>query len=241
MEKIIYIPKNISTENLNYISNLCKTFDFIISDKVPKEEFFLFWENNYLSLQNNKNKIFVDFNNSKLQYRIKRINHEKISKIVNKNCSLICDATAGLGTDAFIIANLNLKIHLFENNPFIAILLKDGINRAKNKYINNMDLKFGSFYKYYCNKDIKPDIIYLDPMFPNNNKSSLSNKKMEFFKYVVGIDNDCQELVKFAFQMATKKIIIKRPLKADFIINKKPNHQYFGRAIRYDVYLPCKN
>jgi hypothetical protein len=33
-------------------------------------------------------------------------------------------------------------------------------------------------------------------------------------------------------------VVVKRPLKAAFLADKKPDYQLSGKAIRFDMYLP---
>ena len=42
----------------------------------------------------------------------------------------VVDATAGLGRDAFVLAQLGCSVTLIERNPLVAALLEDGLQRA---------------------------------------------------------------------------------------------------------------
>ena len=41
------------------------------------------------------------------------------------------DATAGMGEDAFLLAAQGYEVTLYEQNPVVAVLLKDALRRAK--------------------------------------------------------------------------------------------------------------
>ena len=112
-----------------------------------------------------------------------RLQHEMLVKAVksDKEGRKAIDATAGMGEDAFLLAAQGYEVTLYEQNPVIAALLKDAIRRAK----KNMDLKdiAGRMKVIEGNsvegmsKLLDPvDVIYLDPMFPARQKSSLINK-----------------------------------------------------------------
>ncbi|MDE5285913.1 MAG: class I SAM-dependent methyltransferase, partial [Buchnera aphidicola] len=106
---------------------------------------------------------------------------------------VVLDGTAGLGKDAFILSFLGCTVYMIERNPVIAALLQDGLERA---YENE---KIGSWIKkrlhlIYDNSVqmlnlsiIKPDVIYLDPMYPDK-KKSLPKKDMQIFQKFIGRD-----------------------------------------------------
>lgn len=80
--------------------------------------------------------LYVDFVAGTQGYR--RLQPQGIKQLIAKACGLkpgfrpsIIDATAGLGHDAFVLANLGCEMRLLERSPIIAALLNDGIRRAK--------------------------------------------------------------------------------------------------------------
>ena len=118
-----------------------------------------------------------------------RLQHEMLVKAVksDKEGRKAIDATAGMGEDAFLLAAQGYEVTLYEQNPVIAALLKDAIRRAR----KNMDLKdiAGRMKVIEGNsvegmsKLLDPvDVIYLDPMFPARQKSSLINKKLQLIQ-----------------------------------------------------------
>src|SRR5690606_9993822 len=82
----------------------------------------------------------------------------------------------------------------------------------------------------------RPEVIYLDPMFPERQKSALVKKEMRIFREVVGDDEDAQDLLEVALQIATKRVVVKRPRKSETIGPRKPGHQLIGTSSRFDVY-----
>ena len=81
-----------------------------------------------------------------------------------------------------------------------------------------------------------PDVVYMDPMFPERTKSALVKKEMRVFRDVVGEDLDVNQLFEQARHVARKKVIVKRPRKSAFIKDKKPTYSVEGRSSRFDVY-----
>lgn len=177
--KICIIHKNIN--NSIYFSHLKHD----ISSKLA----ITYHDNKYKIFENgtlHSKKIYIEWNSIQLQYRIKNIHQEPIYKamgIKKKYFPNIIDATGGLGTDAFILASLGCQVLMLENNPVIAILLFDAITRNfkkihKNNYYNvntRLSLVYTSNHTFLKNTKIKPDVIYLDPMFPI--KKKLQNLK----------------------------------------------------------------
>src|SRR5690554_6838462 len=96
----------------------------------------------------------------------------------------ILDATAGLGRDAFVLASLGCRVHLLERNPVVSWLLREGLRRAASDgevaaIVARMSLLEQDAITCMRNwhGDI-PQVIYLDPMFPEREKSALVKKEM---------------------------------------------------------------
>ena len=196
--------------------------------------------------------IFVDFLAGAVDYRRKHGGGRKqaIAKAVGikgKYLPTILDATAGLGKDAFVLACLGCKVHLFERSPIIYALLEDGIKRVQADaeigpiVQENMRISFGD------SKDLlrklekeKPDVIYLDPMYPHRTKSALVKKEMRILRAIVGDDEDAPELLNMALQHALKRVVVKRPKLAPAIEGPEPSLIIKSKNSRFDVYLPHK-
>ena len=162
----------------------------------------------------------------------------------------IIDATAGLGGDAFVMATLGCNVTLIERNPIIQQLLADGLARADES--EDSDVKAiasqmrlvqqnASSYLKMLEADEYPQLIYLDPMFPSREKSALVKKEMRFFHDIVGKDEDSAELLDIALQRAIERVIVKRPLRAETLTNRKPDFDIRGKTVRYDIYLGCRH
>lgn len=92
----------------------------------------------------------------------------------------VWDATAGLGRDSFVLASLGLTVTAFEQHPAVACLLSDGIRRAllnpeTQDTAARIGLHFGNAAEQMpalVKTQGKPDIVYLDPMYPERRKSA---------------------------------------------------------------------
>lgn len=172
-----------------------------------------------------------------------RLLHEMLSKATksDKSGGIAIDATAGMGEDAFLIAANGYDVALHEQNPVIALLLKDAIRRAKKQpvlkdIVARMHVVEGDSIDILSNRLDPVDLIYLDPMFPGRQKSGLINKKLQLIQKMESPCSNEYELFDAAIKAGPSKIVVKRPLKAPYLADKKPNYSLDGKAIRYDCY-----
>lgn len=159
----------------------------------------------------------------------------------------ILDATAGLATDASILAYLGCQVDLLEQSEVVYALLSDGLQRAlqsenvatQEVVKNLLLLPRQSAQDFLVLKSHDYDVVYLDPMFPERQKSAKVKKAMQYLHDVAGIASLEQErqLLELALVNATKRVVVKRPRLAPFLADKKPSYQLTGKTIRYDVYL----
>jgi len=160
--------------------------------------------------------------------------------IQGKRRPAIVDATAGLGQDAFVLATLGCNVAMIERNPIVHALLQDGLQRAAHAHevadiIARMQLADGNAVQML--PQLSADIVYLDPMFPERQKSALVKKAMRFFHDIVGDDDDAANLLPIARQYAKHRVVVKRPLHAPFLADVAPTYQLKGKAMRYDIYV----
>lgn len=154
----------------------------------------------------------------------------------------VLDATAGLGKDAFVLASLGCELTLIERQPIIATLLEDGLVRAKqdievSPIVQRMRLLKGNAIDLIkAWQEIPPQVIYVDPMFPHRDKSALVKKEMRLFRPLVGDDVDARELLATALNLASHRVVVKRPRKAPAIDGATPSFSLEGKSSRYDIY-----
>lgn len=235
------------TQKLNKeLSQKLKELGVSFEDLHP---FFLHHKNHSLQIKNQCLGVFnsvekcfvcVDFQSKKLRFRSQsHLFAELIIKAVMgraKKPLKVLDATTGFGKDSYLLALAGNQVHAYESNPIMHVLLKDGVQRITDTEIANRI--------YLQNKNSKHDlgntdcdVIYLDPMYPESKKSAKNSKEMSFLQDFVGHQTQqAEELLTQALQSKTKKIVLKRPLKASFCLNKKPTSQIKGKAVRFDVY-----
>lgn len=151
----------------------------------------------------------------------------------------VVDATAGLGEDALLLAAAGHTVQLFEQNPVIAAMLRDALDRAAREpalaeLVGRMTLTEGDSVRE-LRRIAPPDAVVLDPMFPERRKSGLIGKKLQLLQVLEAPCADEQALLQAAVDAQPGRIVIKRPLKGPYLAGRKPGYSLTGKAIRYDV------
>ena len=158
------------------------------------------------------------------------------------NTPRIFDLTAGLGRDAFVLASLGCEVTMIERNPVIAVLLEDGLRRAREDseigqwVTKRLSLVCSPADQWLKQAPEEPDVIYLDPMFPERKKSAQVKKEMQIFHDIVGEDEDADALLALSLGVARQRVVVKRPRHAPPLAGRKAPVHIEGKSTRYDVY-----
>lgn len=154
----------------------------------------------------------------------------------------IVDATAGLGRDAFLLASLGATVTLIERSPQMHALLQDGLARAAAagpefaEITGRMSLRLGDARELL--QDLRPEVVMVDPMHPERTSSALVKKEMRLVRQLVGTDPDAFELMQVALGAATRRVVLKWPLRAAPMPGlRPPSHQIIGKSVRFDVFM----
>lgn len=163
---------------------------------------------------------------------------------IQKGYKTVIDATAGLGEDAFILASLGFEVVMIERQREVFDALQSALQSASQssdpkilEILSRLTLHHGEA-KILIPHLPKPDVILLDPMFPEREKSALVKKPMQIMKTLVGEDADADELLPVALSHAVHRVVVKRPKRAPFLNGKTPAFQLIGKSCRWDGYLP---
>lgn len=197
--------------------------------------------------------VFVDFVEGKARHRLQfgGGKGQDIAKAVGLhklNQPFVVDATAGLGRESFVLASLGCQVTLLERSPVVHALLQDGLQRALGCADTDIRGIAERMTLYQTDAAVwlksltceqYPDVVYLDPMFPEKRKSALVQKEMRFFHEIVGVDTDSDELLDVARASVKHRVVVKRPVHALELGGCRPAFVIGGKtSIRYDVYLP---
>lgn len=198
--------------------------------------------------------ISANFHASSLSYRREKGGgrSEMIAKAVGlkggKSPSVI-DATAGLGVDALVLASMDCRVTMLERVPAVSALLRDGLERSRDyaaqhdakleAILSRMQLVHDDAAEYLSQLDEAdyPDVVFLDPMFPERKKSAAVKKEMQIFHKLIGSDDDAGRIFETALARARERVVVKRPRIAPTLSGRQPSHVIEGKRNRYDVYL----
>ena len=201
-----------------------------------------------VSRRTNVNPIAVDFVSGAMAHRLRYGGGkgQLIAKAVGlskKPDLTVLDLTAGLGRDAFVLANLGASVTMLERSPIIAALLMDGLHRAQQvAWVKALSMHFiqtdAKSYLLPLVESDYPDVIYLDPMFPEREKSALVKKEMRILRDLVGDDVDADAILSLALSRAKRRVVVKRPRHASPLPGPSVTQTFLGKSSRYDMYLP---
>lgn len=222
--------------------------------KENHKELYLRYDENGLALTDGNIQIRGDFSDMLPRLRYDNLTHELLVKAARMKDMdrgpdrhpVILDATAGMGQDSLLLAGGGFEVEMYEQNPVIAALLADSLQRAgKNpaltEIICRMHLHEGDSIEALKNLKFSPDVIYLDPMFPERQKSALVKKKFQLLHQLEVPCQDEEILLKAAVDARPFKVVVKRPLKGPNLAGMKPGYSLTGKAIRYDCFVFPEN
>lgn len=151
------------------------------------------------------------------------------------------DATAGMGEDSLLLAAAGFSVTLFERDPVICALLGDALvraaaNPALAEAVSRMELRGEDSIPALPVLGFKPDVVLLDPMFPERRKSAAVKKKLQLIQRLERPCDDEGGLMDAARAAGPRRIVVKRPAKGPWLAGEKPSYTIAGKAIRYDCY-----
>lgn len=160
---------------------------------------------------------------------------------------LVLDATAGLGRDAWILAAQGARVWALERSPAVFALLRDCLasaglqSQATARRIVPLHREALDFMQSQrLSHRQRPEVIYLDPLFAQQKRKAAPWKGMQVLQALLAGQELKQELLlQEAMQLASKRVVFKRPLRGRIIELQglRPSQQIKSRALRFDIYL----
>ena len=155
----------------------------------------------------------------------------------------VVDATAGLGRDAFVLASLGCAVRLVERSPVAAALLADALTRA-HAHPDTADIAArmtvihadASDWLASLAPEARPQVVFVDPMFPDTGNKAAAKKDMQAFQEVIGGDDDSPRLLAVALAAARERVVVKRPRLGADVAGPPPTSRQVGKSTRFDVY-----
>lgn len=245
-------PPLVSLHPSESLSNLARQLSLQITDQVPDQGFYLQQDKDGLALvcvdQPRIHPVRVDFAAGALAHR--RQFGGGRGQAIAKACGLkpgvnprVLDATLGLAGDAFVLASLGCSVLGIERQPWVAALVQDALHRAIAVpdlawLEHRLQLRVGDATRCMAELagDFAPQVVYLDPMFPHSAKTAEVKKDMRFFRELVGADADSDLLLQQALDLASHRVVVKRPRKAPFLAGREPSLSLEGKANRFDIH-----
>lgn len=192
--------------------------------------------------------VCFDFVHGELSWRRLHGGGEAVVKAIGGTAKArpsVLDATAGMGRDGFVLACAGCRVLMVERSPIVHALLDDALARAAADpdlgplIRTRLTLVQGEAPAVMAGlpEDLRPDVVYLDPMYPHRKKSALVKKEMRVFRALVGEDTDADALLPAALACARKKVVVKRPDYADPLAGDRPNTAITTKTHRFDIYL----
>lgn len=178
--------------------------------------------------------------------------------------SMVIDATAGFGHDSLILASTGAQVIMLEQQPLMALLLLAEQQRMSalpnwqklmsRLQIINIDAlsHFEKLQAESVNAIKKVDVIYLDPMFPEDSyqdsktgKGAKVGKHMQALHQLASPPTSEEELQLLqnaqavVSQNAQKqgRVVVKRPQFAPLLANQQPSESWSNEAVRFDGYF----
>ncbi len=242
----LYIAPKYS--NLEQAEHLKSVFPLLLPESQTEAEpdlLLLKFDQEGLSLHSDGQVLKGDF--TRMLPRIKNSNLSKellvrAAKIKDSDGPLTAlDATAGLGEDSLLLAAAGFHVDLYERNPVVYELLCDTWIRATkipelSEIVSRMQIHYEDSIEAMKHRETPPDVILLDPMFPERQKSALVKKKLQMIQKLEIPCMDEVKLMKTAMEAKPKKLIVKRPPKGPHLAGLKPDYSNEGKAVRFDCF-----
>jgi 16S rRNA (guanine1516-N2)-methyltransferase len=176
----------------------------------------------------------------------------KKKELIQKACGVkagqplaVFDATPGYGYDSLTLALAGAHVVMCERCPEVARALEQALSEAGThgplwlrEAVSRITLLTGDSIQHLqtiATKD-KPEVIVVDPMFPEERRSALSKKEIQILRALCGDDADSPTLLEVALRAATKRVVVKRRVKDPYIGEMRPSYSLQGTTIRVDVY-----
>ncbi|MBA2651499.1 MAG: class I SAM-dependent methyltransferase [Tatlockia sp.] len=218
--------------------NLAKSLGLPI-DNEAREKLLVTHDKLVLKMPN-FSPLFCDFSSKTWQKRRDAGKKQGLVRACKPTPGLrILDATAGWGRDAAVLASFGADVLMLERQPIIAALLRDGLERQDAQSKKNLKLKLCAvdaltYLNSLTPKDF-PDVIYMDPMHPQRQKSALVKKDMQALQQLLGVDHDALSLLELALTKTLKKVVLKWPQVLAPILT--PTSSVAGNLIRFDIWV----
>lgn len=171
---------------------------------------------------------------------------DPLVRAIGRRAKTVLDATAGWGADAAHLARAGYAVIAVEKHPVVAALLvyaharcRDEALRERLSIIHDDSIT----YLEAAANCPRPDVVYLDPMYPPSAKSAAAKKPLTILRMLAAPTDttdpadDCEPLFAQALRRATQRVVIKRPRRAPPLYPGRSG-EIGGKLVRFDIYKP---
>ena len=181
--------------------------------------------------------------------------------------SRVIDATAGFGHDSLILASTGAQVVMLEQQPLMALLLLVEQQRMSTlpnwqKLMSRLHIINTEALSYFASLQAeslstikKVDVVYLDPMFPEDSyQDSKTGKGAKVGKHMQALHQlanpptavEERQLLQSAQAVVSQKsqntqaqgrVIVKRPQFAPLLANQQASESWHNEAVRFDGYF----
>lgn len=251
--QVIAVEQKLSQKVRQQLSDQYQTPLFIIDNKLQ------------LSLLTHQISVAPDWKS--LQRRV--VSAGRKSELLLQACKLtdksrVLDATAGFGHDSLILASTGAQATLLERNPLMALLLMNEqqlmsqqVNwqklMARLKIVCADSAQFMEALSFANQKEQAVntagyDVVYLDPMFPENSyentatgKGAKVGKHMQALHHITQPPDlrEEQKLLTLALNTVVPggRVVVKRPAAAPLFAQFSPDESWHNDVLRFDAYF----
>ena len=196
---------------------------------------------NWMIVDSEKRKLEIDFDTNKHDYsRSHKGSGELIARSlgIKEDIKNVVDLSAGLGIDAVLLAQIGFQVISVERCPILVFLLHEAQKKTTRKEVKGINWVLSDSKNFLTDYKLEgPTSCYFDPMYPEKKKTALPRQEMVIFRELVGQDPDAEATLKLALQKGFVRTSVKRPVKAEELI-EKPDYHLASKLIRFDIYYP---
>ena len=193
-----------------------------------------------------KPPLSVDYGSPSLRLRQKKISAKGellVRAVKEKPGARVLDMTAGLGTDAFILASYGHDVTMLERSKTVYLLVKDALKRARQDAELKPVVARLTLHHWDSARPYLPALGFeaalVDPMFDEKKKSALPPGNMQMLQAFLGRGAELQPFLTAAQELGIRRTIVKRPRldRAPAKNAVRPVYQLTGRSSRLDVFF----
>ncbi len=219
------------------------------SEIIPIDQYVACKETFILEIENLEMALFL---NDRPELKALTLNFDQTRKgtgrdpllrAIGSNVNTLVDMTPGWCTDALQIARQGIKVSAIERNRVVFLMIRYARTGLSDALLRErLQLFHGRSECWLETQEYRPDVIYLDPVFPEKTKSAATRKEMVILQRLSKHDDDGnsgnnQRLFDTAMKHAQKRVVVKRPHHATPLAPGKVGDTR-SKLVRFDIYKP---